>query len=309
MLKFDEKTNLNKISLTGVRSIALIGLLCIAPRSIKEIRKAFIEMKIMADSHSDDILRIDLNTIKAMGCEISRSSAKTQFKYILTKHPFMLNLTKEDVKYMKRGINKIKNSLDVDILILYHNLIKKLSEYITNETVKEYFLGISPLKHYNINKVTALRNDCHDNKTLSLIYKKTQTEPETEKKIIAQKLKFQNDKLYLCGYNIEKKALVVLNVKRIKKILSNNIEQNCETPKPMKIKFFIKNYMTNAFSNEETVLEEKDNGYIVEGEYFNEFFGIQRILSFGADCTVLEPCELKDKIISKLRGMKKIYAE
>ena len=309
MLKFDEKTNLNKISLTGVRSIALIGLLCVAPRSMEEIRKAFIEMKIMDDSHSDDILRIDLNTIKAMGCEISRSSAKTNFKYILTKHPFMLNLTKEDVKYIKRGINKIKDSLDVDVLIDYHILIKKLSEYISDEEVKEYFLGVSPLKHYNINKVTALRNDCRDNKTLTLIYRKTQTEHETEKKIIAQRLKFQNDKLYLCGYDMGRKALVVLNAKRIKKILSSKTGQYGEIPKPMKIKFFIKNYLTNSFSNEETVLEEKDNGYIVEGEYFNEFFGIQRILSFGADCTVLEPCELKDKIISKLRGMKQLYEE
>ena len=61
MLVLDGKTDLNQISLTGVRALALIGLLIIAPRSLEEIRKSFINMHIMDNNHSDDILRIDLN--------------------------------------------------------------------------------------------------------------------------------------------------------------------------------------------------------------------------------------------------------
>ena len=90
MFKTADKTELNQISLTGLRALVLIGLLIAKPRSFNEIRRAFIDLKIIDEKTSNDILRIDLNTIKLMGCDISRSSAKTDFRYILTKHPFSI---------------------------------------------------------------------------------------------------------------------------------------------------------------------------------------------------------------------------
>ena len=50
-----------------------------------------------------------------------------------------------------------------------------------------------------------------------------------------------------------------------------------------------------------------ENGYIIEGEYHNDFIAIQRILSFGADCTVLEPENFKKKIIEKLKSIRREY--
>ena len=50
-------------------------------------------MAIIDEKTSNDILRIDLNTIKTMGCDISRSSPKTDHKYVLSKHPFEFKIT------------------------------------------------------------------------------------------------------------------------------------------------------------------------------------------------------------------------
>ena len=47
VLILDGKTDLNQISLTGIRAITLMGLLMVAPRSMKEIREAFLEYKII----------------------------------------------------------------------------------------------------------------------------------------------------------------------------------------------------------------------------------------------------------------------
>ena len=102
MLKTAEKTDLNQISLTGIRSLVLLGLLIEEPRSLEEIRESFINYKIMEEEHSNDILRIDLNTIKSMGCEISRPSPKTDFKYVLTKHPFSLKISKDEIFVLKK---------------------------------------------------------------------------------------------------------------------------------------------------------------------------------------------------------------
>ena len=101
MFKPAEKAELNQISLTGMRGLVIIGLLMEAPRTLEEIRAKLIELNILEQEHSNDILRIDLNTLRAMGCEITHANAKTNFKYVLLKHPFSLNITEEEIGTIK----------------------------------------------------------------------------------------------------------------------------------------------------------------------------------------------------------------
>lgn len=76
MFKPADKSELNQVSRTGLRGIVLLGLLIEAPRSLKEIREIFTDLNIFEPEHSDDILRIDINTLKASGCEITKANAK-----------------------------------------------------------------------------------------------------------------------------------------------------------------------------------------------------------------------------------------
>ena len=46
MFKPADKSELNQVSLTGLRGIVLLGLLIEAPRSLKEIREIFTELNI-----------------------------------------------------------------------------------------------------------------------------------------------------------------------------------------------------------------------------------------------------------------------
>ena len=298
--------DVNNISHTGARAIALIGLLLVAPRSMQEIREKFIEYGIMDSSQSDDIIRIDMNTIKSFGCEISRSSLKTQYKYVLTKHPFTINMTEDDIKLLKRLLDKIKNTVSIYKLLEFNAFFEKISKYIS-EDIKEKVLGISPLKYYEIDTINELAAACANNYTVKLMYKKTSAKNPAEKNIVAQKLIFQNDKLYLYGYDLEKQDSVTLLFNRITSVESKKLTDKFFVQKPLFVKFHLKNYDLNLLTEEEKCLGKSDNGYIVEGGYFNEFLAIQRILSFGAQCTVIEPIEFRRKIISKLKEMRKIY--
>ena len=107
MILSGEKSDISQISLTGVRAIALIGLLAIEPKSMEEIREKFLEYNIMEESQPDDVIRVDLNTIRSMGCEISRPTQKNNFKYVLNRHPFTLNLKKENIEVVRKLFNKI----------------------------------------------------------------------------------------------------------------------------------------------------------------------------------------------------------
>lgn len=307
VLVLDGKTDLNQISLTGVRAITLIGLLSIAPRSMEEIRQAFIDLKIMEESHSDDILRVDLNTIKSFGCEISRPNAKTGFKYVLKKHPFNIQIDLEDTKILKRLLDKIKNDAEISILIECDKFLDKLAGYIENEEVKEAFLGVSPLKRYNSEILNELAIACANGYTVKIAYQKPYVPKPVDKDIVAQKLIFQNDKLYLYGYDLGKRESVTLLFKRIKSILSKRITTENFEQNTTNVKFILKDFEANALIDNEKVIKITNGGVLVEGNYFNEFTAIQRILSFGSKCTVLEPSDFKDKIISKLKEMRKLY--
>ena len=106
LLKSIENADLSQISLTGLRALAILGLLMGQNRSLDEIREIFIKNGILGKENSNDILRIDINTLKAMGCEISRASQKTDYKYKLGMHPFALDFKAEQISALKKVYKK-----------------------------------------------------------------------------------------------------------------------------------------------------------------------------------------------------------
>ncbi len=309
MLKTADKTELNQISLTGARALVLIGLLMEAPRTLDEIRNIFIELKLMEDTNSSDILRIDLNTLRTMGCEISRASAKTKFRYVLKKHPFMLGITSEEIGNLKKIYKKIKDNSNLLLMLKYDEFFKKLAVYIDDENVKEELYGISVLKNYQTDLINELIKDCRQNRILKLLYKSAGSKDYTEKEITPLRLVYRNDKVYLCGYDHSKKESVVLNIARIKSILSRIAGNDDIEVKTTKIKFFLKSFGISEIQENETIVEKSEKGFLIEGNYYNDFWAMQRILSFGSDCTVIEPEDFKEKIIQKIKSMREIYHE
>ena len=309
MIKSATKTELSQISLTGVRAIVLLGLLVERPRSIQEIKDAFIEYNLMEESNSFDTIRIDINTLKHMGCVITRPSNSTNHKYILTKHPFSLNLVEDEIKVLKRVYNKIKLSYSLSMLIKYHEFFKKIALYTSDDYTKEALLGISILKHYDIEKLKQLENDCKFQHTLTLEYKNPTKNDIGIKEIVVQRLFVKSDKVYLQGFDVKKDASVVLNVSRILKILARAFKKETKAPKLTKIKFLLKDMNTITLEDCESIVESTENGYIVEAEYLNDFYARQRILSFGSICKVIEPIEFKQDIIQKLKEMRGLYGE
>lgn len=309
MFKPADKSELNQVSLTGLRGIVLLGLLIEAPRSLKEIREIFTDLNIFEPEHSDDILRIDINTLKASGCEITKANAKTGFKYRLLKHPSSLNILKDEIHVIKKAYKKIKDSSNIELILKYDELFKKLAEYIDDSEAKETLRGLSVLKTFDTEFIQDLIEDCRQNRTLRLSYRTPQAKDDSQKEVCAHRIVFQNDKIYLYGFDLIRKKSVVLNIKRIGAILarfsgSSKVEIEYTT-----VKFFLKNFGVTGIEENEVILENRDDGYIIEGRYYNDFLAAQRILSFGANCTVLEPQEFREKIIQKLINMRNVYNE
>lgn len=308
VLKTDIGQDLCQISLTGLRALTLLGLLIQAPRSLEEIKQEFVKYKITEESNSYDILRIDLNTLKLMGCEISRADKRTNNKYVLLSHPFELDIDKNDISILKKTFTKIKESANIKLLIQYYMLFKKLSEQTSNVEIKEQLLGISPLKKYDLDKINEIQEYCENKKTLNILYKTPVKNVLEEKAVVAQELVFKNDKLYLYGYDKSKKESVILNLKRILKIISTKDDDNSIDAPSVKIRFKLTNFGVAGLGKNESIISgDFENGFIIEGVYHNDFVATQRILSFGASCTVYEPQDFKEHIVELLRKMRNTY--
>ena len=261
----------------------------------------------MEDENSDDILRIDLNTLKIMGCEISRASQKTDFKYVLGKHPFAFKIEDSEIMLLKKAYNQAKSHADIAGILGYDDLFRKIASRVCDEDKKEALLGISVLKRYDVQMLKDLLLDCAQGRTLSIVYKKPSSNIEENKEVVAQKLVFQNDKVYLYGYDLEKKDSVVLLVSRIKTILSRRLEKTEFEQNSVKVRFVLEASSFSELEEGEVILDNKDGSFVVEGNYHNDFLAVQRILSLGSKCVVTEPVEFKNTIVTKLKEMRKSY--
>ena len=193
-------------------------------------------------------------------------------------------------------------------MLVYDDFFKKIAKFISNEN-KEAFLGISVLKHFDIKLIKSLLRDCDEKALLTLDYISPDNQFVLTKKIAAKSLEFRNDKIYLHGFDIEKNKWIILNLKRIQSIWGKNKNNGDYIENKICTRFMLKSIYNNTLEDNEKVIDKIGNNCIVEGVYFNKFLCIQRMLSFGANCTVLEPLEIKNKIIELLQEMRKIYEQ
>lgn len=297
------------MSLTGLRGIMMLGLLIQAPRTLEEIREKFIQEKLMEEDNSNDIIRIDMNTLRSMGCEISRSSANTGYKYVLTKNPYGLNITIDEVNLLKRAYRCIMEGAKISTLLEYDDLFRKFADCVFDTNIKEQLYGISALRHLKKELLKQLIDDCEHHNTLEIAYKDISSYKQIKRRLVAEKIEMRNDKIYLLGYDLDKKENTMLPVKRISKIISRiTNDTHFIEYKPLEVKFILKNFNAAGIEDgEEIIKTNEDYSFIMKGNYHNEFMAIQRILSFGADCTVIEPEDIKQKVINKLLEMREIY--
>ena len=196
---------------------------------------------------------------------------------------------------------------DIKLILDLDELFKKLAFYLCDEKIKEAILGISILKYYDLDLIKDLLLDCAKKNVLTLIYEKTTSTSQNKKQILAQRIVFNNNKIYLYGYDIDSKKSIVLNIRRIKSILSRKfIKQNIEIDQ-VKVLFRLKNTRLGKLELNEEIVEKFEEDSLIEGYYHNDFLAMQRVLSFGSDCIVVEPLEIKNNIIAKIKEMRETY--
>ena len=296
-----------QISMTGARALVMLVILLESPKTFEEIRDFMIKCGVMDKSYSVDTVRIDVNTLKAIGCDISKATKRTNHKYILKSHPFRLFTNNSEIGALKTLYDKMLKTMSADRIVMFHDLLEKIASMVDKDDLAEQIRGISILKQDNISVLKNLIEKCKKHNRVVLEYQPPYSDTYKKYDITIEKLGIRNRKLYIYCYNHSEEKRMFLNTARIKSVINSMFNRDTTFSSDVKIRYELKNFKEFELEDNEIILETNGNNAVIEGRYFNKFLALQRVLSFAGNCTVIEPNDFKESIINKLKEMRSLY--
>lgn len=314
-VKTRDISDFDNISVTAYRIISILNMLLESQCNDKDINEKLQEDIIGARPLSRDTIYIYINTLRALDCIISKPTKNNNYMYELKSHPFKLKLNSSEISSLFE-IRKCVSFLDEwKQLINIDNLLDLIIENHSPEDKKTFIqLRKSCIRDIETqcqaNLINLLDKYCNKKRTLKILY----SSPESGEKIIeilVEKLTYENGAIYLWGYNTELDESQYLRVDRITKILAVNIKNTEKKPKLISVKYKLTGISAQLFapSKDEKMSKINDDEILVETVIKNKFRFIQRILSYGNECTVLSPISIRKEIINKLENMCNLYEQ
>lgn len=304
----NNKVTYNLMSFTAFKTLLIFSLLIEAPRSYEDIINYFQNHDFINEKISIDTIRVYINSLKRAGCIITKTKRAEGSKFVLQSHPFELTINDEQILALSKAYKAIAKTLDITELVLFEKFLRNISNNINNPKLADTLLNISIISGINLNLLEDLLACCRRKNQISLTY----NSPRSQKKvleIICDKIGFENGKLYLYGTSLNYKQATYLSINRI--ICINEIklikDENIDIEE-LKIKYEIKtNSLELQLKEYEKLLSTEDSKTTIEACHSNKFMLIQRILSFGSACTVIEPKNFRAEIIETLKEMRAGY--
>lgn len=304
------KVTYNLMSFTGFKSIIIFSLLLEGPKSYQELRAAIENHEYLHESVSIDTLRIYLNSLRKIGCKISKYTKDGITRYSIDSHPFELKITKEQAQSIIKVFKAIYQSIDISDLLSLQKFFDKFSNFITNEDLKIKLKNISPLHNINPEIIQDLMTYSGSN-TEIIIYYNSLTSGKKNINIIVDKLEVSNGKLYLYGISSEHKNYSSFLVSRIIKITGINLKKSDLKIPVYQIGYEVRTIPNEKFEleNNEKIINKNSEKIHVEITSPNKFGIMQRIMSLSPNCKILYPQDFKKEFIDNLTKMKEGYLE
>ena len=303
----NNKITYNLMSFTAFKTLLIFSLLLEAPRSYQDIIEYFKNHDFIKEKISIDTIRVYINSLKRAGCVITKTKRAEGSKFILVSHPFELDPTPEQIKSISKVYKTISKTVEIHELILLEKFLRKIASNIKNEAFEAMLNKVSPLSGMDINLLQDLFDCCLQKKQIVLNYNSPRS-GKTEMEIICDKLGFENGKLYIYGTSIDFSQSIYLMVLRIINIKEIKLHKTDLDIEELKIKYQLRaDVQELQLKDNEKLISADNNRIVIETKSSNKFVLKQRILSFGSQCTVLEPEDFRQEIITILKRMRAEY--
>lgn len=301
------------ISKTGYRALILLFKLMEKAYTRDELILYLSKNKLFKKELPKDTITNTINTLKKAGCLISRPTLRTNNKYVLKYNPLKLTLKKEEVMALQTIRDSIISLGDWELLIQLNNFYAKLATYAPDKDCEDILLYAHPLININFKILNELILCAKFKHHANVAYLSPENGTE-DLDFNPEYITFENRKLYVWGNCKKYKAFSYLRIDRIKRVnLVHFQETNTNTKSITKlvVTYRLKGYSAIMYipTKTETVINQNENRSIldIQAKVTNKFSFVQRLLSFGTDCKIIEPTEFKQEFLETLKMIKEEY--
>lgn len=303
------------ISKTGYRALFLLRLLMEGSKTRDEIAEAFSKDPLIAKDLSKDTVTNTVNALRLAGCVITRPNMRTEFKYILTEHPFSIRISKSQVAYLQELRKGVISFCDWQLIDGVNKFYNKICCFVQDDKAREQLKSNHPLKKIDQKVLTDLVRYAKSKKTVNLVYNSAKNGMETLS-FIPDFIQFESDKLYVWGYSFKYDNIGYLRIDKIKSVDIIDFSDNSEIldkyfSKITKVTYKLIGESALMFmeNRQEKILRKITNGLLIEANVYSEFNFIQKLLSYGADCTIIGPTDFKVKFINIIKELRAGYPD
>jgi predicted DNA-binding transcriptional regulator YafY len=312
---------------TAYRIFKILEWLQLQPLSVDEINQRFLEDPMVGKRLSTDTLWLYLNTLRQLGCEISRPMPSNHYRHELHSHPFGLHLTPEEVGTLGRLKAIAENDLNYQEILTWDSFLKKLLNRATcveKDAWLQRLFDESRSIDYGADqeKIQLIQEACQKSQLLYITYESPNREagafyflPET--------LSYRRGSLYLQGLRELNTELSSLRIDRIVQLrialdqpaLLQTLLSRQTQPPLVHLRLFGVTAETwqPLTSEQETVsFSQLEDGMPFADVQLKsrDFFSLrQRLLSCGYPFDILAPPDLKEQMVELLGAIQLMYCE
>jgi predicted DNA-binding transcriptional regulator YafY len=296
------------MSLTGYRTLVILDLLMESPKSVEDINDYFMNNQYIKEKFSNDTIRIYINSLRAVGCKITRANKSNENKYELLSHPFDFEISKNQLDSLLKLYKNIYEKVDVKELVRCKNLFEKIYPLIKDQKTRSAIQNMSALKNIDCNILNELIHHCNSKNQIIFLYKSPKS-GEQYINLIADKLSFKSEKLYIWGHCLKYNEYSYFRLDRIIQISTLKLKREEKEVPKIKVVYELYNETKNNYTEQEneTILATTDDSIVVEEASKNKFELLQKILYMGPDCKIIYPDCLKRELLELLNRMEESY--
>ena len=127
----------------------LLQWLLEAPHTIEELQDYYLQHPWCGKSLSDDSIRIYLNTLRMLGCEIERPSGKNNFHYHLKGQPFSLQNPQDIASILLKQFNQLEPTTNISVIVQRYTAITAMLSYCGIPLTQWQQLKFPPLEAHS----------------------------------------------------------------------------------------------------------------------------------------------------------------
>lgn len=210
------------VPLTFWRTLHLFNQLLHQPLSLKEAAAHLATLAPDEPPLSEDTLQVYFNTLRAVGCEIGRPGAASDFRYQMADHPFRAQVSLQQVQGLASLRRWVERHQDFETTLIWDDLVARLldgcqlTERVPAVELFLTYLAQARSVDYRPWKlwIDQLRSACMDERLMRVTYRSARGEPHVYPYLPVD-LRFENGAPFIFGLTANYPDMVSLRLDRI----------------------------------------------------------------------------------------------